>query len=184
MLKRQGLLVNYKVVWWLIYKLGITREAHEHKPREQQARLFTIPELAGRSGGYAPRAGMGHRHHVYPIEKGVHLVTSDNEYVHAAHPGLASVTQPGARVDARGLEESVAEWVPGDVSFRSGGAICSNDLHRVPEIPRGGDQHGERRRTQRQWIYRDVDKNDQGGASRPERVPGPGRRLEAAEKVP
>ena len=36
---------------------------------------------------------MGRRHHLYPIEKGFQLYSSDNGYVHAVHPGLASVTE-------------------------------------------------------------------------------------------
>ena len=35
------------------------------------------------------------------------------------------------------------------------------------EIPRGGDQHGERGRTRREWICREVDEDDQGGGGRP-----------------
>ena len=186
MLKRRGLVVNHKVVRRLMHELGIAGEAHERKPRTTNSEHAypRFPNLVeGLEVTRPEQVWVADVTYIRLRKEFIYLAVIMDVFTRCIRGWhLSRSLEHG--VDDRGLEEGVGGWAPGDPSFRSGGAICSDGLHRAAEIPRGGDQHGERRRTRREWICREVDENDQGGGSRPERVPGPGRRTEAVEKVP
>ena len=53
------------------------------------------------------------------------------------------------------LRRALEGELPGDPSFRSGGAICRDGLRRAVDRPRGEGQHGERGRSRGEWICRD-----------------------------
>src|SRR5438445_2622419 len=86
--------------------------------------------------------GLGQRHHLYSSAAGVYLSGGDPGLVQSLRTGLGSVDFIGERLLLGGAGVGLEDGVPGDLQYRSRGAVHERGFHRTAGRVRDHDQHG------------------------------------------
>ena len=103
------------------------------------------PDLPLPTAGFEDRStepGVGQRHHVHPSATRVYLSGGDPGLVQSIRCGLGSIDLVGGRLLPGGPGVGTEDGVPGDLQFRSRGAVHQRGFHEAAGGAWDHHQHG------------------------------------------
>jgi hypothetical protein len=107
-----------------------------------RARTPDLPLPTARFEDRSTEPGVGQRHHVYPSATRVYLSGGDPGLVQPIRGGLGSVGVVGGRLLPGGPGVGAEDSVPGDLQFRSRGAVQQRGFHEAAGGAWDHHQHG------------------------------------------
>jgi len=107
-----------------------------------RARTPDLPLPTARFEDRSTEPGVGQRHHVHPSATRVYLSGGDPGLVQSIRCGLGSIGLVGGRLLPGGPGVGTEDGVPGDLQFRSRGAVHQRGFHEAAGGAWDHHQHG------------------------------------------